>query len=102
VDDLVEGLVRLMNTEGLFEPINLGNPAEFTIKQLAQEVKTLCGSTNEIRHEPLPADDPRQRRPDITRAQQLLGWTPEIALRQGLELTIADFANRMRVTGCAV
>jgi UDP-glucuronate decarboxylase len=102
VDDLVEGLVRLMNTEGLFEPINLGNPAEFTIKQLAQEVNTLCGSTNEIRHEPLPADDPRQRRPDITRAQQLLGWTPEIALRQGLELTIADFANRMRVTGCAV
>jgi len=101
VDDLVDALVRLMNAKDLFDPINLGNPGEFTINELAHEVRTLCGSTAEIRYEPLPADDPRQRRPDITRAQGLLGWSPQIALRDGLSLTIADFAARMRVTGSA-
>ncbi|HVI73083.1 MAG TPA: UDP-glucuronic acid decarboxylase family protein, partial [Pyrinomonadaceae bacterium] len=66
VDDLVEGLIRLMNTDGLHDPINLGNPGEFTIKQLAQEVIRICGSSSGLTHLPLPADDPRQRKPDIT------------------------------------
>lgn len=97
VDDLVDGLVRLMAAKDLFEPVNLGNPTEFTINELAESVRTLCGSTVEIRHEPLPADDPRQRKPDITRAQELLGWQPTISLREGLALTIADFAARLGI-----
>lgn len=97
VDDLVDGLVRLMEAGDLFEPVNLGNPAEFTINELAENVRTLCGSTAEIRHEPLPSDDPRQRKPDITRAQELLGWQPKIQLREGLELTIANFTARLGI-----
>ena len=95
VDDLIEGLMRLMNTEGLNEPINLGNPSEFTIKQLAQEVIRICGSSSGLTHLPLPADDPRQRKPDITKAQTLLGWNPTIPLREGLEKTVADFRPRI-------
>ncbi|HET8781098.1 MAG TPA: UDP-glucuronic acid decarboxylase family protein [Pyrinomonadaceae bacterium] len=94
VDDLVEGLIRLMNTEGLHDPINLGNPGEFTIKQLAEEVIKICGSNSGLTHLPLPADDPRQRKPDITKAQTLLNWNPTIALREGLERTVADFKSR--------
>ena len=95
VDDLIEGLIRLMNTEGLHHPINLGNPGEFTIKQLAEEVIKICGSQSEFTHLPLPADDPRQRKPDITKAQTLLGWNPTIPLREGLERTVADFRQRV-------
>jgi UDP-glucuronate decarboxylase len=95
VDDLIEGLIRLMNTEGLHDPINLGNPGEFTIKQLAEEVIKICGSQSEFTHLPLPADDPRQRKPDITKAQTLLGWNPTIPLREGLERTVADFRQRV-------
>ncbi|HKR01210.1 MAG TPA: UDP-glucuronic acid decarboxylase family protein [Pyrinomonadaceae bacterium] len=95
VDDLVEGLIRLMNKDEVFDPVNLGNPGEFTIKELAEEVKRICGSTVEIKYLPLPQDDPRQRKPDITRAQQLLGWNPTIPLREGLEKTVAYFAERM-------
>ena len=95
VDDLIEGLIRLMNTEGLHDPINLGNPGEFTIKQLAEEVIKICGSKSEFTHLPLPADDPRQRKPDITKAQTLLGWNPTIPLREGLERTVADFRQRV-------
>jgi UDP-glucuronate decarboxylase len=95
VDDLIEGLIRLMNTEGLHHPINLGNPGEFTIKQLAEEVIKICGSKSEFTHLPLPADDPRQRKPDITKAQTLLGWNPTIPLREGLERTVADFRQRV-------
>ena len=98
VDDLVDGLVRLMNAEELFEPVNLGNPGEFTINELAAEVKTLCGSSASIKHEPLPSDDPRQRKPDITRARKLLGWEPKVPLREGLTRTIADFAERLART----
>jgi UDP-glucuronate decarboxylase len=94
VDDLVEGLVRLMNAENLYEPVNLGNPSEFTIEQLAYEVIRLCGSNTSIKHDPLPMDDPRQRKPDITRAGELLGWAPKISLREGLELAVADFVRR--------
>ena len=95
VDDLVEALIRLMNTDGLHEPVNLGNPNEFTIKALAEEVLRVCESKSEIQFLPLPEDDPQQRKPDITRAQTLLGWNPTIQLREGLEKTAAYFRNRL-------
>ena len=91
VSDLIEGLIRLMNTDELHEPVNLGNPGEFTIKQLAEAVMAICGADSGFKHLPLPADDPRQRKPDITRAQRLLGWNPTIPLREGLEKTVEDF-----------
>src|SRR6266404_328341 len=94
VDDLVEGLVRLMNAENLYQPVNLGNPSEFTIEQLAYEVIRVCGSKASIKHEPLPMDDPRQRKPDITRARELLEWEPKTSLRNGLERVAADFVRR--------
>ena len=97
VDDLIEGLIRLMNTENLHEPVNLGNPGEFTIKQLAEEVRNICGSQSEFTYMPLPADDPRQRKPNITRAQNLLGWNPTIPLREGLKRTVEDFRKRLSV-----
>lgn len=95
VDDLVEGLIRLMNIEGVHEPVNLGNPGEFTIRELAEEVARVCGSSIQIKYCPLPQDDPKQRKPDITRAQQLLGWNPTVSLREGLERTISYFAQRV-------
>ncbi|HET6669617.1 MAG TPA: UDP-glucuronic acid decarboxylase family protein, partial [Pyrinomonadaceae bacterium] len=78
VDDLVEGLMRLMNSEALHEPVNLGNPIEFTIKELAAEVIAACGSKSDLKYMPLPEDDPRQRKPNIERAQTRLGWNPTI------------------------
>jgi UDP-glucuronate decarboxylase len=95
VDDLVDGLVRLMNADGLHEPVNMGNQGEFTINELTIEVTQLCGTSTNIKHEPLPADDPRQRKPDTTRARELLGWEPKVRLREGLERTIADFRARL-------
>lgn len=95
IDDLVEGLIRLMNREAGHDPINLGNPCEFTIKELAEEVMRICNSKAGIKYLPLPQDDPRQRKPDITRAEKLLGWNPTISLREGLERTAADFARRL-------
>src|SRR6266571_4585760 len=95
VDDLIEGLIRLMNTDDLHEPVNLGNPGEFTIKELAEEVVRICGSDSGMTYLPLPQDDPRQRRPDISRAQALLGWNPTISLREGLEKTVAYFKARV-------
>ena len=99
VDDLVEALTRLMNKDDLHEPVNLGNPGEFTIKQLAEEVVRICGSESGVKYMPLPQDDPRQRKPDITRAQELLGWNPTIPLREGLEKTVAFFRQRMSAKG---
>jgi UDP-glucuronate decarboxylase len=96
VQDLLEGLIRLMNTADIHEPVNLGNPGEFTIRQLAEEVRRICQSNSEFTHLPLPQDDPKQRKPDITRAQKLLGWNPTIPLAEGLEKTVADFKNRMQ------
>jgi UDP-glucuronate decarboxylase len=94
VDDLVEGLIRLMNTPAeVTGPINLGNPGEFTIRELAEMVVKLTGSKSEIVFEPLPADDPRQRKPDISRARSVLGWEPTVALQAGLEKTIPYFAG---------
>ena len=97
VDDLLEGLIRLMNTDDLHQPVNLGNPSEFTIKELANEVISICGSDSKFEYLPLPADDPRQRKPDISRAQTMLGWNPTITLREGLERTVDDFKNRVKV-----
>jgi UDP-glucuronate decarboxylase len=94
VDDLLEGLIRLMNTEDLHEPVNLGNPGEFTIKQLAEEVINIVGTNCEFKYLTLPEDDPKQRQPDISRAQTLLGWNPTIPLREGLQKTVEDFRNR--------
>ena len=95
VDDLVEGLIAFMNspTAGT-GPINLGNPGEFTIRHLAEEVLRLTGSASRIEFRPLPEDDPRQRRPDITKARAALGWEPRIPLEAGLIRTIEDFRRR--------
>ncbi len=94
VADLVEGLMRLMNGEHQ-GPVNLGNPDEYTILQLAQAVQQKINPSAEIRLEPLPQDDPRRRKPDITRAMEWLGWQPTVPLQQGLDYTIADFRARM-------
>src|SRR3984885_7926716 len=92
VDDLIDGLVRLMNSPDDFTgPINIGNPQEFTMRELAHEVIRLTGSKSQLVHRSLPADDPKQRRPDIKLAQTMLKWNPTVALPQGLEKTIAYF-----------
>jgi len=90
VDDLIEGIVRLFH-KGAADPVNVGNPIEFTVRQLAEMVLKLTGSKSSIVTRPLPQDDPRQRRPDITRARQLLGWEPKVALEDGLRRTIEHF-----------
>ncbi len=100
VDDLIEGLIRLMESpEEVTGPINLGNPDEFTIMELAELVLELTGSRSEIRFEPLPKDDPVRRRPDITRARQILGWSPTVPLREGLRKTIDYFDDFLRERG---
>jgi UDP-glucuronate decarboxylase len=96
VDDLIEALIRMMNTGGLTGPLNLGNPDEFSIKELAEKVITLTGSGSRIVYRPLPADDPRQRKPDISLAQSALGWKPLIPLDQGLTKTIDYFKTNER------
>jgi UDP-glucuronate decarboxylase len=92
VDDLVEGLIRLMDTApDVPGPVNLGNPGEFTIKELAEQTIALTGSSSTIDHRPLPQDDPARRRPDITLARELLGWSPTTPLADGLPRTVAYF-----------
>ncbi len=92
VDDLVSGLIRLMESaEEVTGPINLGNPGEFSIRELAEKVVTLTGSNSKIIYEPLPQDDPTQRKPDITQAKAVLGWEPAITLDEGLKPTVAYF-----------
>jgi UDP-glucuronate decarboxylase len=98
VDDLVEGLIRLMNSDDFHEPVNLGNPVEFTIKQLADEVVKVCGSRSDVRYFALPQDDPKQRKPDISRAKTLLGWSPTIQLNEGLRKTVAYFKERANMS----
>ena len=92
-DDLIEGMIRLMNHEGPTQhlPVNIGNPNEFTIKQLAELTIKLTNSSSKLIYKPLPEDDPLQRQPDITRARDLLGWEPTIQLEQGLQRTIEYF-----------
>jgi UDP-glucuronate decarboxylase len=92
VDDLIEGCIRLMDTGDDFTgPVNLGNPVEFTIRQLAEEVIGLTNSRSKLKFEPLPADDPRQRQPDISLARTRLNWNPAVPLREGLQKTITYF-----------
>ena len=94
VSDLVEGMMRLMNGEHI-GPINIGNPGEYTILQLAQTIQKMVNPDAELTFKPLPQDDPLQRQPDITKAKNLLGWEPTINLEQGLKLTIEDFRSRI-------
>jgi UDP-glucuronate decarboxylase len=97
VDDLVEGLLRLMRTShDVTGPINLGNPKEFTILELAQHVIKLTGSRSKIERRPLPLDDPRQRQPDITKARETLDWSPGVPLEEGLHRTIRYFEELLR------
>jgi UDP-glucuronate decarboxylase len=92
VDDLIDGFIRLMDSpDGVTGPINLGNPVEFTIRQLAEQVIALTGSKSKMEFCPLPADDPKQRQPDISRARSALGWEPKVPLEDGLKKTIAYF-----------
>ncbi|MEQ9434984.1 UDP-glucuronic acid decarboxylase family protein [Hyphomonas sp.] len=100
VSDLVTGLVSLMGTGPEFTgPVNIGNPGEFTIRQLAERVIDLTGSKSKLVHRPLPQDDPRQRQPDITLARDKLGWEPTVRLDDGLKPTIAYFEEEIRVMG---
>jgi len=95
VDETVDALVRLMDTDHeVTGPINIGNPHEFTIRELAEQVLELTGSTSELVFRPLPEDDPRRRQPDISRARQALNWEPKISIREGLQRTIEFFKGQ--------
>ncbi len=98
VDDLVEGIIRLMNTEDetIHSPVNIGNPGEFTMNELAREVEKSTGAEIKIKYLPLPQDDPKQRQPNIERAQKLFNWSPTIPLAEGLQKTVAYFAARVK------
>jgi UDP-glucuronate decarboxylase len=97
VSDLVDGLIRMINTaSGITGPINLGNPTEMTILELATKVIELTNSKSKIVKEPLPSDDPKQRKPDIQKANEVLGWKPEVTLSEGLKKTILDFETRLK------
>ena len=95
VDDLIEGFVRLMNQDATIGPVNLGNPGEFTMLELAQQVLKLTKSKSKIVHKPLPTDDPKQRQPDITLARKYLNWEPTVPLAEGLKKTIAYFKTKV-------
>jgi len=98
VDDLIEGFVRFMNTEpGVTGPINLGNPGEFTMLELAEKVLQLVGGKSKLTFMPLPADDPKQRKPNIVLAKEKLGWEPKVLLEDGLKETIAYFRKTLNV-----
>jgi UDP-glucuronate decarboxylase len=94
VDDLVDALIRLMNQDSELGPVNLGNPNEITIRELADRVLRMTGSSSSLRFLPLPEDDPTRRRPDITRARKLLGWSPSTSIDRGLAATIRYFSER--------
>ena len=96
VDDLIEGFVRMMNQDKIIGPVNIGNPGEFTMLELAKEVLDLTGSKSKIVYKPLPGDDPKMRRPNIELAKSALGWEPTIPLRQGLEKTIVYFDKLLK------
>jgi UDP-glucuronate decarboxylase len=99
VDDLIEGFVRMMNQDKIIGPVNIGNPGEFTMLELAKEVLDLTGSKSKIVYKPLPGDDPKMRRPNIDLAKSALGWEPTIPLRQGLEKTIVYFEELLKNNG---
>lgn len=96
VSDLVEGLMRLMDGDYI-GPVNLGNQDEYTILELASAVQNLVNPQAQLKFEPLPQDDPRRRRPDITRAKTFLNWEPKVPLLEGLKLTVNDFQGRVKV-----
>jgi UDP-glucuronate decarboxylase len=98
VDDLIEAMIRTMNStpHDFTGPINIGNPHEFTIRELAEQVIALTGSRSRMVFRPLPSDDPRQRQPDISLARRVLDWAPTIELRQGLQKTIAYFQGQIQ------
>ena len=98
VSDLVEGFIRLMNGDQT-GPINMGNPGEYTILELAQTIQKMVNSASEVQYKPLPQDDPRRRKPDITKAKQFFDWEPTVQLEEGLKKTIADFRDRMEANG---
>jgi len=94
VDDLINAMMRMMDTPDDFTgPVNIGNPGEFSMKELAEQVLALTGSKSKIIHLPMPSDDPKQRKPDLTLAKKMLDWHPTIPLKDGLEKTIAYFAT---------
>jgi UDP-glucuronate decarboxylase len=97
VDDLVEGLIKLFFTENIHEPINLGNPQPITMTQLANEIVKLTNSKSKLLFLDLPGDDPRDREPDISKAQDLLGWNPQISRTVGLEKTIEDLKAKLSI-----
>jgi len=92
VDDLIEGVIRLMRSDET-RPVNIGDPVEYSVREVAEMVIELSGSRSAISHQPLPEDDPRRRRPDITRARELLGWEPRTRVREGLQKTLSYFAQ---------
>jgi UDP-glucuronate decarboxylase len=97
VDDMIEGFIRLMGSpEDVVGPINLGNPVEFTMRELGDRIRELTGSRSPLVNKPLPEDDPRQRQPDITRAKEQLEWQPTVTLDQGLKSTIEYFDNLLK------
>ena len=98
ISDLVDGILRLMDAP-TNEPVNVGNPHELTIEQIARTIISLVGSRSRIVFEPLPTDDPRQRRPDITRARTLLGWEPKVGLEEGLRNTVGYFKAKLGIAG---
>lgn len=101
VDDLIDGFVRLMQMPADFtRPVNLGNPGEFTMIELAEKVKALTGSRSELVHKPLPTDDPQQRQPDIGLAREALGWQPSVTLEACLQPTIDYFDALLKKSSC--
>ncbi len=102
IDDLIEATIRMMETDNFIGPVNIGNPNEFTILELAQKVIELTGSRSKIVHKPLPSDDPTQRQPDISLARKKLGWEPKVSLEAGLKRTIAYFEHVLSSKGSDV
>ncbi len=96
VSDLIDGIIRMMNCEDFTGPVNLGNPGEFTIKELAEHVIELTGSSSTLEYKPLPENDPTRRQPNITLAKEKLGWTPAVPLREGLKTTICYFDDLLK------
>ena len=97
IDDMVEGLIRMMESKpGITGPVNLGNPDEFTVEELAQQIIEMIGSASPLVYKPLPQDDPKQRQPDITLAKNILGWEPKVTLGKGLAKTIAAFKKQLQ------
>jgi UDP-glucuronate decarboxylase len=98
VDDLIDGMVKLMNSENFTGPVNIGNPDEYTILDFAKKIITMTNSKSQIAYKPLPSDDPSQRMPDITLAAEKLGWKPKVSVDEGLRRTIEYFKNELAVS----